>query len=446
MSQTSTVQSPDKLDVLFTGLKANCRMMKHTSAAERIERLLRLKSAIKSRRSDIVRALAKDLAKPEQDCLSEINSSLADIDFAVANLEQWMQPRVVEKSPGLGAVENKIHYEPKGVVLLFGAWNFPFALVIQPLVPIIAAGNVAIVKPNELASATSAVCAEIIAESCAPTEVVAVEGGVDLANELLKLPVDHIFFTGSPSVGRTVMAAASQHLASVTLELGGKNPVVVDQNADIEAAAAKIAYHRTINSGQVCLCPENIWIHESQRDRFIAAAKATIQAMYYKDGKFLVSAQSKIINDRNLQRIQGYLADAVGKGATLAFGGDAHPELQTMEPAILVDIPNEAIILDNEIFGPVLCVRTYQNIDEVYTRLDTEPTPLALYVFSENEDFVEEVLANSRSGGVTVNNCMLHAFEQNLPFGGAQSSGTGRYHGVYGFQELSNQRSILVSA
>lgn len=439
----NTVTTKDDLTAAFANLSANQWTIRKTTATQRIEKLTKLRAAIQSNEEAIKAALYADLQRLGDNADFELNICYGDIDDAVANLEEWMSEVPVAVSGAVPDSKAKIIYEPKGVVLLFGAWNFPFSLLMQPLIAIVAAGNCAMVKPNEMSPNTSAISTSIIKSVFSPDEVAVFEGDVALANEMLELPFDHIFFTGSPAVGKVVMTAAAKHLASVTLELGGKNPVIIDRDADIQDAAGKIAFLRNMNSGQVCLCPENIWVHEDKKDEFVAVAQATFQAMFYQDDKLNADATGKIIDARNLGRIKGYLDDAKDKGAEVICGGDVNEDSNTVHPTILCNVPGNANILSEEVFGPILSVFTYKDVSEVYQALSKQPKPLALYVFSTNDEFVDDVLANTASGGVTVNSCIMHAAEHNLPFGGVGNSGIGRYHSIHGFKELSHERSVL---
>lgn len=416
---------------------------KATTAEERVSTLKKLKASIQSRELKIQEALYIDLRKSEAGVQSELSTVYADIDQAVGNLAEWMAPIQVESSPMFAGSRAQIIPEALGVVLLFGPWNFPFNLIFQPLTAIIAAGNCALVKPNEMAPNISAVTAEIIRSVFDEKDVAVFEGGVELANEMLELPVNHIFFTGSPAVGKVVMAAAAKYLASVTLELGGKNPVIIDRTADLNDAAAKIAVMRTLNSGQVCLCPENIWVPEESEQEFLAIVQATFQAMYYKDGKIDPDAIGKIVNERNLHRIKGYIEDAKKRGATVFCGGEVDESASVVYPTILTGVPAEAKIMEEETFGPVLNVFTYKEIDEVVLTIQSQPKPLALYLFTKNQKFIDNILMRTSSGGVTVNNCLMHCVEPNLPFGGVNNSGIGSYHGIFGFRAVSHQRAVL---
>ncbi len=415
--------------------------VKASTASQRAARLMRLKEAVLKYEPEIRRALHQDLRKPLEGP-SEF-SFLQEIDAAVAQLAQWMQDVELEPLPEFGKARSSIRYEPRGVVLLFGPWNFPFALVFQPLVPIIAAGNCAIVKPNEMAPATSRITATIIREVFPENEVAVFEGDVGLANALLDLPFDHIFFTGSPKVGRTVMEAAARHLSSVTLELGGKNPAVVDDTVDLAEAARRIAVARSKNAGQVCLCPDYAFVPEALHDEFVAHLKSAIQRAHYPNGTLDKQRYESVIDDRNLARLQGYLHDAVARGARIELGGSVDGHDKTFHPTILTHVAPESVLLQEETFGPILPVMTYKEPSQVLEFIRARGKPLALYVFSDDSRFVDHIVQNTSSGGVTVNDCFLHCRDARLPFGGVNASGIGRYHGVHGFKELSHERAIF---
>ncbi|MDE0929452.1 MAG: aldehyde dehydrogenase family protein [Halioglobus sp.] len=432
-----------KLREVFELQKKHQWRVRTTNSIKRIEKLGLLKSRIRRYEDEIRQACYEDLKQNAEMSNGQISATYSEIDEAIVNLESWMSPVDVEATNQIDGSRAYIRREARGIVLLFGPWNFPFSLVFQPLVSIISAGNCALVKPNELAPRTSAVTSKIIREAFAAEHIAVFEGGVDLANEMLELPVNHIFFTGSPVVGKAVMAAAAVHLASVTLELGGKNPVIVDRSANIEDAAGKIVATRNVNCGQVCLCPENIWIHQDCMSDFIKVARATVDTIYYEDNVLNMELTGKIINSRNLSRIEEYLTDARDKGAVVVYGGQIDTENQVVHPTMLTDVDPDAVIIKEEVFGPILTLFTYEHLNEVYESLHNEPTPLALYIFSENDAFIEDVLKNTNSGGVTINNCMLHVGEPNLPFGGVNGSGIGRYRGIHGFKELSHERSVL---
>jgi aldehyde dehydrogenase (NAD+) len=264
-----------------------------------------------------------------------------------------------------------------------------------------------------------------------------------LANALLELPFDHIFFTGSPKVARTVMAAAARHLASVTLELGGKCPAIIDETVDLQKVAASIGEARMLNGGQICLCADHAWVPERLRDQFVEQLTTFVRSRYYKEGQLDKGNFCRMVDARNFARVKGYLDDAVSRGAKIAFGGRVEESDLTIHPTALIDVPLDASIMEEEIFGPILPVLTYRDPGEITDFLHRRGKPLAMYLFSDDQRFVDRLLLNSSSGGVTVNGWALHWFEPKLPFGGVNESGIGRYHGVHGFRELSHERAVV---
>jgi aldehyde dehydrogenase (NAD+) len=418
---------------------------KTSTLQARKAKLGRLRAEIVARAADIQEALSQDLAKPGGDPYApEVNSMLTAIDDAVEHLEEWASPTVVEPSPKLGQIAPTVEYEARGVCLIFGPWNMPFQLLLEPLVPAIAAGNTAILHPNEMAPSVAKISAEIVQAVFDEREVAIIEGGVDVAERLLELPVDHIFFTGSPAVGKIVMRAAANHLATVTLELGGKCPAIVDGTHDAAETAALVARGRHSNSGQLCLATDHAWVRRDHLSEFLEHYNAWIDANLFQDGTLDPAATSHIVDERNLLRILSYVEDAHERGARIIRGGHRASAADDMiEPTIILDAPLNSKIMTEEIFGPVLPVQTYTELDEVLSYVRSRPKPLAMYIFSDEPEFVDAVIAGTSSGGVTVNGFATHIAESRLPFGGVNNSGAGRYHGIHGFREFSNQRSIV---
>lgn len=421
--------------------------LKASTAQQRCARLRKLRETIVSHAEEIDEALFLDLRKAREGAKNfELAAALQEIDNALNGLEQWMADEAVEPSPHFKGNQTFIRYEPRGVVLLFGPWNFPFSLVFAPLAQIVAAGNACIVKPNELQPHTSAVTARIIRAAFPEQEVAVFEGGVPLAEQLLELPVDHIFFTGSPAVGKRIMAAAARHLATVTLELGGKCPAIVGEGVDLARTAAMVVGARFRNAGQLCLSVDHVWVPEAMRDQFVQVAQGVIAKMFYADGQLARERLPHIVDARNFARVQGYIDDAVERGARVASGGESDSADLTIAPTILVDVPLDAKVMQDEIFGPILPVLTYKTLDEVTAFVDAGGKPLAVYIFSPDQAFIDQALLDTSSGGVTVNGVMMHYAESRLPFGGVNGSGMGRYKGLAGFRELSNARSVFVQA
>ncbi len=287
--------------------------------------------------------------------------------------------------------------------------------------------------------------AEIIRAVFPPQEVACLEGGLPTAQALLDKPFDHIFFTGSPAVGKVVMAAAAKHLTSVTLELGGKSPVIVDESADVQAAAETLMWGKCVNSGQTCVAPDHLYVHHSVKDAFLAACVAVLQTRY---GTTAAAQQSTpdfthIINQRHTQRLADLLADAVAKGAQVRAGGTVDTAGHFIAPTLLEALPPDARIMEEEIFGPILPVLPYTDLQQVIDRINTSPKALALYVWSRKQPNIDRILTHTSSGGVCINHCMVHVAHANLPFGGVNNSGIGNAHGIFGFKAFSHERGVL---
>lgn len=421
-------------------------VVRATSSTERLHKLKALRTAIVSHVPDLIAALAGDIGKPAFEAAGEAVAILGEIDITIDNLEQWMKP--VDVAPGPQAAPGasaRIIREPKGQVLIFGPWNFPFSLLFQPLVGAIAAGNVCIVKPSELTPRTSALSARLIRAVFDEREVAIFEGGASVATSLLEHPFDHIFFTGSTKVGKLVMAAAAKHLCSLTLELGGKSPVIIDDDVDLAHAARRIAWGKFLNAGQICLAPDHVWIKRAQRDAFVDAVTAYVRQSFYPNGTLHEADFGQIVDTRNLERLTYLIGDAVGRGAQVALGGKACGG-RRIEPTILVDVPPAAAIMAEEVFGPIMPILTYDNLDDVISDVRGRGKPLALYIFSRRQEFIDAVLSRTSSGGATVNDVIRHAAERNLPFGGVGPSGMGTYHGMYSFLAFTHQRSVYCQA
>lgn len=434
-----------KTDVqsIFDKQKKYQYVQRKTTAKERIAQLRKLQKGIAEREEAFVEAMQKDLAKPPFETVAfEIAGSNAVIEQFCENLEEWMK-REVKPSTLNPNAKIEVKNEPRGVVLVMGPWNFPAILVLEPLVCTIAAGNCAVVKPSEITPNISHVLADLISSTFDPEFVAVVEGGVEETTELLKFPFDHIFLTGSPKVGKIVMKAAAKNLTSVTLELGGKSPFIVDEQVNLEKAAKVFAHKKTINTGQVCLAPDYGFVKKEQQEKFISLAKKAMEEMYYPDGDFNRKDISRIVNQRNYERVKGLFEDAMEDGAQVAFGGVFHDEELRIEPTILTNVSKDSTIMQEEIFGPIFPILNYENMDEVVDYINSNSKPLGLYMFSDNQENIDKVINGTSSGGVTINEVFTHAFDPALPFGGVNGSGMGAYHGKHGFMELSHQKSIL---
>jgi len=433
------------INTVFYAQQKNKYSLRLSTATERIDKLHLLKLAIIEYEEEIYAALQTDLRKSKfEAAVTELIFTYSEIDFAIKNLRSWMNPRYAGKSIASLLAKNRIYYEPKGVCLIISPWNYPFQLTMSPLTSAIAAGNCAILKPSEFSSATSAVIAKIVRKVFNKDEVACFEGDESVSKALLELPFDHIFFTGSTAVGKVVMKAAAEHLTSVTLELGGKSPVIIDETAKIKNAATKIAWGKLINAGQTCIAPDYVFIHESKIEEFISFYKSATQDMFLnKNGQANESTYAKIINLRHFDRLTDLIKDAVSKGAEVAWGGDSVILEHTIHPTILRNVDFDSKIMQEEIFGPVLPVIPYTNIDTAIRIINEKSKPLAMYIFSESTSNIKYLLKSTSSGGACINDVLIHISNSNLPFGGVNESGTGSCHGLFGFKTFSHERAVV---
>jgi len=419
--------------------------VKASTAEQRKEKLRKLKSAVEAHADEIVAAVKQDTRKPEGEIrVTEILGVIGNIQKNIDNLDEWMKP--VDVVPSQNPNDKaRIVYEARGVCLILGPWNFPLGLTVGPLAAAIAAGNCCMVKLTDLCPATAGVAAKILKQVFEEKEVALFEGGVDVATALLELPFSHIFFTGSTRVGKLVMAAAAKHLATVTLELGGKSPVIVDEGADVKKVAGDLAAAKQFNGGQACISPDYVFIRESQQAALIDEFQAKVkQNLYRDDGSLKKEGIAQIVNDQNFTRIKKLFDDAIAKGAKVAVGGTLEQADRTIHPTMLTEVTPDMQIMQEEIFAPIVPVVTYQSLDEVIGHICGRGKPLALYIYSNNQDNIDRILNRTSSGGVNINGFFSHYLESRLPFGGVNQSGMGSYHGVYGFKAFSHERAIYV--
>jgi aldehyde dehydrogenase (NAD+) len=324
-------------------------------------------------------------------------------------------------------------------------WNYPFYLALTPLISAIGAGNTVILKPSEFTPATSEIIAKLIEIVFVEEEVSVFQGDYKVSELLTELPFDHIFFTGSTQVGKIVMQKAANNLASVTLELGGKSPAIIDESCDIKLSAERILWGKVLNAGQTCVAPDYAFVHKSQLDKFIKGMRESIQVFYETNRKQLIENSDfcRIINKKNFKRLTDLVNDAVDRGAKIEIGGDNDAETNFFHPTVLTNVPEDSDILQEEIFGPILPIIPYENIEDAITFINSRPKPLALYIFSNSDKNIENVLQNTSSGGVAINDVIIHLANSHLPFGGVNHSGHGSYHGIFGFKAFSHERAIL---
>lgn len=428
----------------FETLKKNQYKIGNTNYKTRIKKLKALKIALeKTYKKQLQEAMYNDFKKHHLEVdISEIYTVLTEIKYAIKHLKNWMKKQRVKKPLVLFGSTSWIQHQPKGICLIISPWNYPINLTFAPLVSAIAAGNTVIIKPSEITSHTSAVMNTIIESIFNDDEIKMIQGDVDTSTELLKLPFNHIFFTGSPKVGKIVMQAAAKNLSSVTLELGGKSPAIIDKSAKINTAAKHIAWGKTLNNGQTCIAPDYALIHETVKDEFIESLKKWFIKYYTKQVKNS-SDYCRIVNKNHFNRIKKLIDDATQKGAKIAYGGHTDEKDNFIEPTIISDLPNNALILNEEIFGPALPILTYKNINEVTTYINAKKIPLALYIFSKRKKNINYIIENTSAGTTCINTNMTHFGNPNLPFGGTNNSGFGKSHGYFGFEAFSNKRPVL---
>ncbi|AVS64437.1 aldehyde dehydrogenase [Paracidovorax avenae] len=431
---------------LFDAQAATALALRSSDAARRLSMLRRLHRAVQARRERWYAAFRADLGKPAVEVeLTELLPVLGEAGHAIRHLQRWMRPRRVGPTLATIGTRAQVQCQPRGRCLIIGPWNYPLNTVLGPLVSAVAAGNTAIVKPSEFTPHVNALVAEVIAEVFDPTEVALVEGGVATATHLLALPFDHIFFTGSPAVGQVVMAAASRHLASVTLELGGKSPAIVDASADLPAAARMLAWGKLANAGQTCVAPDHVLVHRSVAARFAECWREAV-ARHYGRGAHAVAASpdlGRMVSVRHAARVAELVDDALARGAVALDGGTHDAAARYVAPTLLADVPEDARIETEEIFGPVMPLRTFDTLDEAIARANAAPKPLALYIFSRDREAIARVAARTSSGSLGVNLCVQQYAHAGLPFGGVNRSGLGSAHGWHGFRAFSHERACL---
>lgn len=425
----------DEIERIFALQQGKRAAVGASTAAQRIEKLRRFERALLDRAGEVRSALWEDFRKPAAEVdLSEIYPVVSEARHAIRHLRSWMKPKHVRSRLALIGSRSSILYEPKGVVLILAPWNFPFNLTLGPLVSAIAAGNCVMVKPSEMTPASAACMKGIVGDLFEESEVAVVEGDASVAEALLRRKFDHFFFTGSPAVGRIVMRAAAEHLSSVTLELGGKSPVIVDRTANLAEAARKVAWGKFFNRGQTCIAPDYVLVEESVKTEFLGHLRASVDAL----GQ---ASRGVLVNDRHAARVQGLLDSAIARGAEVFMGGTG--EGREIAPTVLTNVPFDAPVMQEEIFGPLLPVMTYGTLDEAYAMIEAREKPLVLYLFSRDRGVVREVLRRTRAGGTVVNHALIHFYQLDLPFGGVGHSGFGKAHGFFGFEAFSNARGVL---
>jgi aldehyde dehydrogenase (NAD+) len=412
----------------------------HTQTYEfRLQQLERLESLIRDNSDRICQALYQDLRKSATEALiSEVAVTLDELHLAKKNLKSWMTPTACKTPLTLLPARSRIHYDPLGSVLIIGPWNYPFQLVISPLVGAIAAGNCAVVKPSELTPKTAQLVEDLISKHF-PLEFIRVQqGGIPETTALLGVPFDHIFFTGSTPVGRIVMQAAADNLTPVTLELGGKSPAIVCQDADLALAARRLVWGKFYNAGQTCVAPDYLYVHKDVADSLHSQLVVQIKEQFGENPQHSPDL-TRIVNQKNVERLQKMLDPQ-----KISHGGRTDLADLYIEPTLMRSVTWDDLVMKEEIFGPIFPILTFENLDMVFTNLQNQPKPLSAYLFTEDNDNQQRFLNELSFGGGCINDVIVHLGNSNLPFGGVGHSGTGRYHGHHSFLTFSHQKSVMV--
>ncbi len=434
---TSVEHIPDIVDRVRRGFDGGAVR----TIQNRRTQLRQLRRMVTEHEDRLLDALAVDLGKPRIEAYStEIGFTLNEIDHVLKHLDAWNKPTKVKVpltfKPGVG----RLHPQPLGTVCIIAPWNYPVQLLLAPLVPALAAGNTAVLKPSEVAPTVAAAFADLVPRYLDQRAVAVVTGAVEETTALLEERFDHIFYTGNGAVGRVVMTAAARHLTPVTLELGGKSPAIVAADAKIDIAARRIAWGKFVNAGQTCVAPDHVLVEASVEREFLDAMTAAITEFYGADPS-TSDDYGRIVNERHYDRLTGLL-DQGGYDSTVV-GGTGQRDARYLAPTVLAGVKPDAAVMNEEIFGPILPVIAVDDIDEAIRHVNAHDKPLALYAFSENDRTIERIIDRTSSGGVTVNHVLLHLAVPDLPFGGVGPSGMGAYHGKAGFDVFSHRKPVL---
>lgn len=438
------------LNTLFEEQGKNRWKIAQTSVKERIAKLLKLRKVIEARQQEFYVAVWADFHKPKTEAwLTEVYPALQEIDHTVNHLPDWVEDKDGSWSFLFPLNSSASHFEPKGRVLIMAPWNYPFLLFISPVVAAIAAGNVVIAKPSHKTPHVAEVLESIIKDVFPQNEVAVVQGaGAEIGDQLLALPFDHVFFTGSPNVGAHVAEEAAKIHAGVTLELGGKSPVIILDDVKIKDAAKKLAWGKCLNAGQTCIAPDYMLCPRRLMQPLAEAIADNIKKMYGETDEARRNSENfvHIVESRTVERHQGLIKDALDNGAKAVLGAQFSPEdiENRYTPAtVLTDVTADMRIMESEIFGPILPIIPYDSLEEAIAFVQARPKPLALYIFGKSEVKINEVIARTTSGSTCVNHCILQIENLSEPFGGVGMSGTGNYHGVYGFKTFSHERNVM---
>lgn len=437
------------LEALVELQRSKFRAEGEVTYATRIDRLKRLKALIVENKIEFAKTTKREFGGArsyEFSLFSEFAGKVEGIDYSMKHLKEWMKPekRKTNKPMNFLGGKSQVRHFPKGVVGIISPWNLPFGLTVAPLTSALAAGNRALLKPSEFVPETAALFADVVPKYFANDEVAVVTGGAEISQRFAELPFDHLLFTGSTNIGAKVMQSASKNLVPVTLELGGKSPVIIGRSAKLDLAGTRLTFGKLLNGGQLCLSPDYVVVPNELEEQLIARVVQEAQSMYPNITEN--EDYAGVINERHFARLQNYIDDAVAKGAKLTIvGADktrASEDNRRMPLHILQNVNEDMLVMHEEIFGPILPVMTYSDVAEVPDMIEPRRNPLAMYYFGKDKSEQEYLLSNVQSGGVCINDITLHYVQEDLPFGGVGASGMGAYHGPEGFRTLSHARAI----
>ncbi|CAO3592759.1 unnamed protein product [Absidia cylindrospora] len=443
MASPLTYSSLDDIQDAVSLLRVNFDTGKSRPISFRKFHIQQLYDLVKDNEERLYEALAKDMNKPRSEALSgDIAPVLEECLYFLDNVNRLAKEEKTKPRLGMHALDTvKVSHDPLGVVLIIGCWNYPVQLSLVPLVGAIAAGNSVLLKLSEVSAYTAALLTELIPRYLDQSLYRVVNGAVEETTFLLEQKFDHIFYTGSPNVGKIVMSAASKHLTGVTLELGGKSPAVITPEADMQVVANRIAFGKFYNCGQICIAVDYVLCPASQLDAFVSAFTKTVKEWFGEEPKNSKD-YARLVSVRHVDRIAGMIENR--KTGGIQFGGQVDRDERYIAPTLITDVKfDDDVLMGDEIFGPVLPVITYNDLDEAITMIKKNPPPLVLYVFSKKQKLIDQVLQNTQSGGVCVNDTLMHQAEYSLPFGGVGNSGVGNYHGHRSFRTFTHERAIL---
>ena len=444
-----TTLDTQNLEALVELQRSKFRAEGEVTYATRIDRLKRLKALIVENKIEFAKTTKREFGGArsyEFSLFSEFAGKVEGIDYSMKHLKEWMKPekRKTNKPMNFLGGKSEVRHFPKGVVGIISPWNLPFGLTVAPLTSALAAGNRALLKPSEFVPETAALFADVVPKYFANDEVAVVTGGAEISQRFAELPFDHLLFTGSTNIGAKVMQSASKNLVPVTLELGGKSPVIIGRSAKLDLAGTRLTFGKLLNGGQLCLSPDYVVVPNELEEQLIARVVQEAQSMYPNITEN--EDYAGVINERHFARLQNYIDDAVAKGAKLTIvGADktrASEDNRRMPLHILQNVNEDMLVMHEEIFGPILPVMTYSDVAEVPDMIEPRRNPLAMYYFGKDKSEQEYLLSNVQSGGVCINDITLHYVQEDLPFGGVGASGMGAYHGPEGFRTLSHARAI----